>query len=290
MKYDILFVGPGCIDENTDYTKETIKSAGGAVWFALYAARAAGARAAGAIKMKASDRAVYGSDFDGFDVMYLDSKASTAMCNIYYDETREKRKSSVKSQADTITADEIPPGEYGLCHLGGLLFGDFDGSFIEQMSKRCPLSADMQGFLRCEDHGGLTFRDWQDKKKYLRYFKYLKVDANEAQIMTGLTDHRDAAMQLFSWGAKKVLLSYNEEMLVYDGTSFSTAPVRARNLSGRTGRGDTVFASYLAKREDGVSAAEALRYATALVSLKMETPGPFKGTDADVREFLRKYY
>ena len=34
----------------------------------------------------------------------------------------------------------------------------------------------------------------------------------------------------------------------------------------------------------------ALRFATALVSLKMETPGPFTGTRADVDAYLKEFY
>ena len=46
-------------------------------------------------------------------------------------------------------------------------------------------------------------------------------------------------------------------MLVYDGKDFFTCPVKARNLSGRTGRGDTTFGAYLAKRMTGSPIAEA---------------------------------
>ena len=50
-----------------------------------------------------------------------------------------------------------------------------------------------------------------------------------------------------------------------------------RNVSGRTGRGDTVFASYLVRRMDhGVE--DSLKFAVALCSMKMETPGPFAGS------------
>ncbi len=66
-------------------------------------------------------------------------------------------------------------------------------------------------------------------------------------------------------------------MLVYDGTDYYTCPVKARNLSGRTGRGDTTFGSYLAKRMMGVSIRMRSAFATAAVSLKMETPGPLPG-------------
>ena len=88
----------------------------------------------------------------------------------------------------------------------------------------------------------------------------------------------------------EVLISYNTEMLAYDGKTMSVCPVKSRNLSGRTGRGDTVFGAYIAMRTLGASLAESLRYATACVSLKMETPGPFTGSRADVEAYLREFY
>jgi sugar/nucleoside kinase (ribokinase family) len=59
------------------------------------------------------------------------------------------------------------------------------------------------------------------------------------------------------------------------------------NVSGRTGRGDTTFAAYLSWRLDH-DAAKSLKFAAALVSIKMETPGPFKGTLEDVAKRLRE--
>jgi sugar/nucleoside kinase (ribokinase family) len=288
-KYDILFIGPGCIDENVDCTGETIHSPGGAVYFAVYSARAAGAAVMGAVKMNPSDRQVSDS-FGRIPLQILPSKETTRMKNIYTDPTREKRISTVAAQADPILPEDVPEGEFGLCHLAGLLYGDFPNGLIDSLHGRCRLSADMQGFLRCNEGGKLFFHDWDVKKKYLPYFTYLKADANEAKITTGMDDRREAARQLRKWGAKEILISHNEEMLVYDGQDFCTVPVRAKNLSGRTGRGDTVFASYLARREKGDSIPDALLYATALVSLKMATPGPFGGQDADVRKFIRDFY
>ena len=59
------------------------------------------------------------------------------------------------------------------------------------------------------------------------------------------------------------------------------------NVSGRTGRGDTTFAAYLSWRlNHGV--AESLKFAAALVSIKMETPGPFNGTLEDVARRLKE--
>ena len=51
----------------------------------------------------------------------------------------------------------------------------------------------------------------------------------------------------------------------------------------------STFAGYLTERLTH-EIPEALEFAAALVSLKMETPGPFKGTRQDVYDFIRKYY
>lgn len=76
---------------------------------------------------------------------------------------------------------------------------------------------------------------------------------------------------------------------MYAGETVHTCPIRARNLSGRTGRGDTAFAGYIAERQhSGVE--QALLYCTALVSLKMETPGPFRGNRQDVLNYIREFY
>ena len=94
---------------------------------------------------------------------------------------------------------------------------------------------------------------------------------------------------LHQWGAKEVLITHNTEVLAYDGKAVYTCPIKARNLSGRTGRGDTTFAGYITERQR-CGIADALQYCTALVSLKMETPGPFQGTRQDVLDYIHAFY
>ena len=117
----------------------------------------------------------------------------------------------------------------------------------------------------------------------------LITDAAEAEVLTGLTDRVEAAKMLHDWGAKEVVITHNTEVLAYDGNKVYTCPIKARNLSGRTGRGDTTFAGYIAERQRD-SVEEALNFCTALVSLKMETPGPFKGTREDVLAYMKEFY
>ena len=119
---------------------------------------------------------------------------------------------------------------------------------------------------------------------------YFKTDAAEAEIITGLSDRAEAARQLHAWGAREIVITHNTEVLAYDGSEILTCPIKARNLSGRTGRGDTTFAGYIAARQEGKSVQDALLYCTALVSLKMETPGPFRGTKQDVLDYIKEFY
>ncbi len=63
-----------------------------------------------------------------------------------------------------------------------------------------------------------------------------------------------------------------------------TDPV-LRSLAGRTGRGDTCFATYVGRRLSA-SPEEATRLAAAVTTLKQERPGPWRGTLAQVEAVL----
>lgn len=289
--YDLMIIGPATRDLNIDYTGAEDRSTGGAVTFCTPAARAAGADVFAAVKIAPED----GDIIESFhmppeDVALLPSEKTTLMKNVYFTPDRERRDASCPAQSDPILPEEVPAVPCRLYHLAGLLYGDFPNELIEALHERGMVSADAQGFLRHNEGGKLCFHDWPDKLRYLPYMDFFKTDAAEAEILTGLTDRAAAARQLHAWGAKEILISHNTEMLAYDGREMLTCPVKARNLSGRTGRGDTTFGSYLAMRATGSGMGEALRYATACVSLKMETPGVFRGTRADVEAYLKEFY
>jgi len=289
MQYHLMIIGPAAKDVNIDYDGNTVEGIGGAVTFCTPAALSAGARVLAAVKMAPEDSGLLEA-FPGNSKRLLPSGKTTAMRNQYFTATRERRNSFCTAQADPIMPGEIPDVNCGLYHLAGLLHGDFPLELIPYLACRGKLAADMQGFLRHNEGGGLVLRDWSAKEDYLPYFDFLKVDAAEAETLTGLTDRRSAAKELYQLGAKEILVSYNEEVLVYSGTSFYTCPLKARNLSGRTGRGDTITGAYLAKRALGADIPGALLYAAACVSLKMETPGPFAGTGEDVEQYIRQFY
>ena len=135
----------------------------------------------------------------------------------------------------------------------------------------------------------MFFIFFAQKKELLPYIRFLKTDAAEAEILTGETDRAAAAKTLCQWGAQEVLITHNTEVLVYDGKEIYTCPIKARNLSGRTGRGDTTSASYINERLH-TSVEDALHLATAAVSLKMETPGPLQCKRADVEAYYNAFF
>jgi sugar/nucleoside kinase (ribokinase family) len=91
---------------------------------------------------------------------------------------------------------------------------------------------------------------------------------------------------LCDWGVGEVLITHSSEVILHDGNTVYSAPFNPSNLSGRTGRGDTCFISYMTRRlNHGIE--ESLRYAAALTSMKMEKPGPFQGTVDEVLQRMK---
>ncbi|MDX9802137.1 MAG: PfkB family carbohydrate kinase [Spirochaetia bacterium] len=215
------------------------------------------------------------------DLEIIESPVSTSIENIYLSADREKRKVTLLSQADSFTEKDIPQEEAKIFHLAGLFKDELPETLITPLAKKASVAIDAQGLLRCSDGGKLLFRDWENKKKYLPLITYLKTDAAEAEILTGTDDREKGARILADLGAREVMVTHNTEVLIYTDGKFYRAPFNPANLSGRTGRGDTCFASYLARHLTH-GPEEAVRYAAALTSIKMEKPGRFTGTVEDV--------
>ena len=291
--YDSLIIGHITIDQNIDHLGNETIIPGGAVVYSSASAFALGHKVAALTKVAPADK----SRLSAFtipqeDIICLDSKESTDMYNKYMTPDKERRITKCFSKGDEITFDDIPNDiEADIYHFAGLIYGDFSSETIRETAKKGDVAVDVQGFLRHwnPDDKTMFFEDWEDKKEILPYITYLKTDAAEAEIMTGLTDRKEAAKLLHSWGAEEILITHNSEVLAYDGKNFYTCPIRARNLSGRTGRGDTTFAAYLNERLSN-DIRTSLLWATATVSYKMETPGALKATRAEIENYINEFY
>ena len=291
MKFDTIIIGQVCLDTNTDYDGRTEHRYGGAVLYSGHAANSIGKKVAvvtkGNRKITDSEDALGGS---GITIFAKPSTNSTLMENVYFTPDRERRRSRCLAVIDPYTPEDIPDEETNVYHLAGLCYGDIGPDIILECAKRADVAMDIQCMLRhVEPDQTLKLHDWPEKTEFLKYIRFLKTDAAEAEVLTGLTDREEAARQMFEWGAKEIVITHNTEVIAYDGKQIYRAPLKPRNLTGRTGRGDTTFAAYITERQTS-SIQEALTFSAAMVSLKMEKPGPFMGTRQDVLKYIEEFY
>ena len=291
-KYDTLTIGHISLDYNIDYQDNQIIEVGGAVIYSSAASYAGGYNVAVVTKVAPQDKdRLSAFVIDKDDIYYIPSSESTSIRNKYHTADKERRTCTCIGQGDSFKIEDIKDFDTEIYHFAGLIYGDFDGEIIKWASKRGKVAVDVQALLRHANRetGEMYFEDWAEKKEILPYIDYLKTDAAEAEILTGLQDRKEAAKLLHSWGAKEVVITHNTEVLAYDGNNFYTCPIRARNLSGRSGRGDTTFAAYITERQQE-NMEKALLWATATVSTKMEAPGPYKGKREDIVEYIHLMY
>ncbi|MEO0250354.1 MAG: carbohydrate kinase family protein [candidate division WOR-3 bacterium] len=119
------------------------------------------------------------------------------------------------------------------------------------------------------------------KREIVSLADMVKLDIVEAEVLTGTNDPLLASAMLEEWGARETVITRSEGALVrHQGQTWFERYVN-KSAAGRTGRGDTTMGAYLSWRMEH-DVLESLRFAVALASIKMETPGPFSGTLGDV--------
>jgi len=223
----------------------------------------------------------------GIEVFAKEAVETSGMENIYFTKNRDKRVCKPLGFAGAFAEDEIPDVEAKTFLVIPILAGEVDLSLLRKLSKKARIALDAQGFVRFAEGEEVVFRDWPEKEEGLSLVDILKVDDTEAEVLTGVDDPRKAASILASYGPREIVLTHKGGVLVHVEGQFYEAPFRPREIHGRTGRGDTCFATYVAKRLS-TDVKQASRYAAAVTSLKMEVPGPFNGTAKNVEALLQE--
>lgn len=290
--YESVIIGHITKDYNIDHENNVSEICGGAVLFSSASAYALGHKVAAVTRLNKKDfDRVQAFTLPEEDIYIIESENSSTMRNQYFTADKERRNSVCLSVGTPFEKTDIDNLNADIYHFAGLVYGDFPNELVKSCAEKGKVAVDVQEYLRhvSAEDGTMFFEDWADKKEMLPFVTFLKTDAAEAEILTGTADRAEAAKILHSWGAKEILITHNSEVLVYDGEKIYTCPIKARNLSGRTGRGDTTFAAYITERlSNGIE--QALVNATATVSLKMETPGAFTGTREDVEAYKKEFY
>ncbi len=284
-EFDIVFVGHLCFDEITPFGGQPSVSPGSAVLCGAIAAARIGKRVAVVTRMAEADLpAFHELEELGVTVFCSPAPQTTYSVVIHPSPDLDERILRLARSAGPFVLSDMPELSARAVHLAGISDQEFTMEFMCGLAARgYALSADMQSFVRQVDPASrdIRFGDVARKAEIAKLMGKLKLDIVEAKALTGTSDLETAAMRFEEWGCPETLITHAEGVLARAGGKTYYEKFTNRGSAGRTGRGDTTFAAYLARRADhGV--AESLRFAAALVSIKMETPGPFRGDLAAV--------
>jgi sugar/nucleoside kinase (ribokinase family) len=285
-KYDITFVGHMVYDEIIPFGGLARVAPGSAVLCGAIVAARVGRKVAVVTKMAGKDESILQPMKDlGIDTFLIPSEETSYNRVLHFSANVDEREMTLVKSAGLISIDDVPELDSTCVHLAGISDTEFDMALMEGLKARNyqSLSVDMQSFVRhinpvTKNH---EFSDVADKKEIAAMMNKLKLDIVEAKLLTGTDDLEKAAVIVESWGCPEVMITHSEGVLARVNGKTYYEKFSNSNVSGRTGRGDTTFAAYLSYRLDH-NVAESLKFAAALVSIKMETPGPFSGTLEEV--------
>lgn len=289
--FDITFAGHMCFDEIHLHGGASHTAPGSAVLCGAMAAARIGKKVAVVVKMAQSDDSILDPMRRiGITPFVIPAPATSFMQVIHPSADVDDRRMILKANAGPLTIDEFPALSTAHLHLAGISNQEFTLPLMAALRARgYDLSVDMQSFVRQVDPATseVFFRDVPEKEQIVRGMHRVKLDIVEARLLTGHDDLEKAAMVFERWGARETLITESKGVLARAAGKTYYEAFSNANTNGRTGRGDTTFAGYLARRMDH-DVPESLKFAAAMVSIKMETPGPFAGTLEDVLERMRK--
>ena len=283
--FDVLMIGHFAKDRLV-VDGQVEEASGGAVYYGSIVLRRLGIRVAIATRLHPED--FFRLDElrrEGVEVFAAPGPATTGIENIYNSADMERRICKPLAFAGPFLAGDVPPVTARVYLLVPIIAGEVDLPLLKAMASRGPVGMDVQGFVRVREGDTLVFRHWPDMREGLSHITYLKVDRAEAELLTGETDLQKAARKLAAYGPREIVLTQSAGVTVYADGQVHQAPFTPRSLAGRTGRGDTCFATYVGKRLTS-SPAEACRWAGAVTTLKEEQPGPWRGNQAEVEALL----
>jgi len=285
--FDALLVGHFAVDRIVS-GGETRAASGGGVYYGAMALARLGYRVA--VATRVCERDFFRLDemrAEGIAVFATKASETSGMENRYLTPDQDKRQCVPLGFAGPFREGEIPSLRAKVILVVPILAGELDLPLLSVLAARAPIALDAQGFVRFAEGKAVVFHDWPDKAAGLALVRTLKVDDTEAAILTGEEDPREAAAALAAYGPSEVVLTRKEGVLVHAEGTVYEAPFTPRRLVGRTGRGDTCFSAYVTRRLRA-DPDEAVRYAAAVTSLKMEVHGPFVGNDASVLARLKE--
>ena len=290
MSYDITLIG--------NYTKDKIVTPsavkhvdGGGFNYGAHAAIALGAKTAAITRLKKDDMHVVDNLTNiGIEAFPTYTDSSTHIELIYPTDDFDERTLIMPNSAGSFNSEQFKDIESKIFLVNASVRDEFKIQTLIDLEKKGSLiGIDLQGFIRIRNKNNVLVNSlWNEKKEALELTHYLKADGVEAEFITGESDLISAAKILKSFGPKEVIITHKNGVLVYDGINVYQQPFILNKIIGRSGRGDTCGASYVYKRLS-LEPREAIKWAAAATSLKMESDTPLKNTKEEIETRVQKY-
>ena len=290
MSYDITLIG--------NYTKDKIVTPsevkhvdGGGFNYGAHAAIALGAKTAAITRLKKDDMHVVDNLTNiGIEAFPTYTDSSTHIELIYPTDDFDERTLIMPKSAGSFNSEQFKDIESKIFLVNASVRDEFKIQTLIDLEKKGSLiGIDLQGFIRTRNKNNVLVNSfWNEKKEALELTHYLKADGVEAEFLTGESDLISAAKILKSFGPKEVIITHKNGVLVYDGINTYQQPFILDKIVGRSGRGDTCGASYVYKRLS-LSPKDAIKWAAAATSLKMESDTPLKNTYKEIEQRVQQY-
>jgi sugar/nucleoside kinase (ribokinase family) len=288
--FDIAFIG--------NYTKDRILDGQGERWvdggafnYGAHVAARLGLKTCALTRLSKQDAHVVKRLEDlGISVFAHYTPESTQLRLVYPSADPDERKIYVDCSAGAFQPEQVEKLDTRIAVVGASFRGEVGKEILQILnSRKIDIALDVQGFVRSVRDGMLVAEPWPEREEILPLVRFLKADIAEAEQLTGTRDLRAAAQMLFDLGSKEIVLTHRDGVLVFDGRGYHEAGFYPAQLVGRSGRGDTCIAAYSCKRLDSPPA-EAVIWAAAITSLKMETDGPFCASVEEVEDLIGRRY
>ncbi len=289
--FDVCVIGHVTKDIISVGQTTTATTPGGTAYYTSVGLTKLGLRVAVVTKLAKEDEDLLLGNLKGEKIALFckESKRSSVFENAYSTENLDTRLQRIRSIGTPFSPEDVEAIAAKAFHVGPLTSQDISIDLLEKLAKRPGIvSLDAQGMLRSAHVGDVREEDWLDKEAGLAYVDILKTDEKEALILSGQKVSNKAAAVLASLGPKEVIVTMGSRgSLIYAEKTLHRVPCFFPKKAGYpTGCGDTYMAGYLYQKLNGVPPDLAGRFAAAMATLKMEGPGPFRGTEADVRALL----
>lgn len=252
---------------------------GGTAYYTSLALNQLGLRVAVVTKVAKRDRDRVLADLqsNGVVVFCHDSAETTVFENIYRSDNLDHRLQKVHALASPFSPEEVADIDASLFHFGPLTNQDLPCVVLGEVAQKgYRLSLDAQGYVRRVKDGEVREARWQEREQGLQHIHILKANEREALILSGEADVEKAARSLARLGPQEVIITRGSRgsLLWAQGQVVKVPAMPARTIVDATGCGDIYMAGYLYQRLRSTDVAEAVRFATALATRKLERFGP----------------